>query len=139
MKRIALLFFAISMFSNIEIAQSAKPEVADSTKTEQDIAASWTHPKPPPTGKVLRVHQEFMANIDLYKDDELQTYVQALGERLVEESEDAGKDYYFFVLDSPGVNAVTPGYGLVYVYRGVVNLDEFRSRARWRVSARDWS
>ena len=99
-KRIALLFFAISMFSNIEIAQSAKPEVADSTKTEQDIAASWTHPKPPPTGKVLRVHQEFMANIDLYKDDELQTYVQALGERLVEESEDAGKDYYFFFLIS---------------------------------------
>jgi len=121
-KRIALLFFAISMFSNIEIAQSAKPEVADSTKTEQDIAASWTHPKPPPTGKVLRVHQEFMANIDLYKDDELQTYVQALGERLVEESEDAGKDYYFFVLDSPGVNAVTPGYGLVYVYRGLLTL-----------------
>ncbi len=82
----------------------------------------WTHANPPLKGKALRVHQEFMQNLKLYDDPELQDYVQYIGDLMLEQSEDAGKDYYFFIVDSPGVNAVTPGYGLVYIYRGLLTL-----------------
>lgn len=77
---------------------------------------------PPISGKALEIHNEFMRNLVLYDDPKLQAYVQELGELMVQNSSHAGRDYYFFVVDSEGVNAVTPGYGLVYVYRGLLTL-----------------
>ncbi len=72
----------------------------------------------------VRLGQEFHADIlrqyGYYADLELQAYVQKIGEQLAARSRRDGLEYYFFVLDSPRVNAFALPGGYVYVTRGLL-------------------
>lgn len=75
------------------------------------------------------VDQEIIAQYGLYEDDEVETYIVELGEKVLAEShmrrEDTDRqfretEFYFRVLDSPVVNAFALPGGYVYVTRGLM-------------------
>ena len=91
------------------LAQEAKPTPATSNASEL-------------TGTAKRLHNEIIKRTPIYDHPELAAYVSRVGNSLLANSPHAGRDYRFFVLDDPGVNAFTPGYGLIYFNRGLLNL-----------------
>ena len=67
--------------------------------------------------KMLR---EFQEAEQIYPDDRWQRYVQAIGDRLVAQSQDRGRQYHFHILEGEQVNAFTPGGGYVFISRGLL-------------------
>lgn len=61
-----------------------------------------------------------VAQFGLYPDDELQQYVQDLGQRLAAQSERPDLPWTFRVLDDPLVNAFALPGGFIYVTRGIM-------------------
>lgn len=61
-------------------------------------------------------------------DVKLQTYVNAVGQRVAKNTERADVQYKFIVLDSPVVNAFSLPGGYVYVTRGVLALANTESQ-----------
>ena len=72
--------------------------------------------------KLHKAHYEFMQDRRLYDNPTLSTYVQKVGQKIVANSDKPNKKYHFFVIDDPDVNALTPGHGLIYVFRGLLGL-----------------
>jgi predicted Zn-dependent protease len=56
----------------------------------------------------------------LYRDDELQRYVEQVGMRLAKQSERPNLPWSFVVLDSPAVNAFALPGGFIYITRGIL-------------------
>ncbi|MEO0368910.1 MAG: M48 family metalloprotease, partial [Pseudomonadota bacterium] len=73
-------------------------------------------------GKAKKIHAQIVASTPLYDNKEVAEYVERIGDSLVEKSSHAGREYSFFVLDDQGVNAFTPGYGLIYMHRGLLTM-----------------
>ena len=66
-----------------------------------------------------QMHQQVMRQYERYDDEQLQQYVNELGQRIAAKSHRPNIQYTFTVLDSEEVNAFAlPGY--VYVTRGIV-------------------
>lgn len=65
-------------------------------------------------------HARFTRSPGLYSNDELQAYVQQVGEKVVAGSDRKDIDYRFFVLDQPEVNALALPNGYIYVTRGLL-------------------
>src|SRR5687767_981710 len=55
-----------------------------------------------------------------YDDDQLQHYVNEIGQRLAKVSHRPGLDYRFLVVDSPEVNAFALPGGYIYITRGIM-------------------
>ncbi len=66
------------------------------------------------------LYDEFVDKGQIYGDEEWQGYVQRLGARLLEQSEDAGKPYHFFVLDNSAVNAFATPDAYIFINRGLI-------------------
>ncbi len=64
--------------------------------------------------------EQFAQQLGLYPDDELQAYVQALGEQLAAESERPHLPWTFRVVDDPVVNAFALPGGFIYITRGIL-------------------
>jgi predicted Zn-dependent protease len=71
--------------------------------------------------------RDITRSLGVYDDDELQAYVQALGERMARDSERPDLPWTFRVLDDPVVNAFALPGGYIYVTRGI--LAHFSSEA----------
>ena len=69
-----------------------------------------------------KIHADILARTPLYDNPALSEYVTRIGLELVKNSDHAGRDYRFFVLDDPDVNAFTPGHELIYFNRGMLVL-----------------
>lgn len=69
-----------------------------------------------------KIHAGILAGTPLYDNPALSEYVTRVGLELVKNSDHAGRDYRFFILDDPGVNAFTPGHELIYFNRGLLTL-----------------
>ncbi len=67
-----------------------------------------------------RYNAEVLKQIPVYSDNELQQYVQALGESLAKNSHRSNLIYRFTVLDSPDVNAFALPGGYIFIYRGLM-------------------
>lgn len=76
------------------------------------------------------VDQEIIAQYGLYEDEQVESYITELGEKILADShmrrEDTDRqfretEFYFRVLDSPVVNAFALPGGYVYVTRGLMN------------------
>ena len=67
-----------------------------------------------------KLYRELVEKEQLYPDDEWQAYVQEVGERLLAVTPDAGKEYHFYVLDNPSVNAMALPDGYIFVNRGLI-------------------
>jgi predicted Zn-dependent protease len=61
-----------------------------------------------------------VASLGLYPDDELQRYIQRLGETLAATSERPGLDWTFRVVDDPVINAFALPGGYIYITRGIL-------------------
>ena len=66
------------------------------------------------------VDKQIEAQFGFYDDEELQTYVQRIGEELASVSERPQLPWKFQVLDSPVINAFALPGGFVYVTRGLL-------------------
>lgn len=64
--------------------------------------------------------QQIVAQMGLYPDADLQTYVQRLGETLASRSERPELPWTFRVVDDPVVNAFALPGGFIYVTRGIL-------------------
>ena len=71
-------------------------------------------------GDGAKLYNEFLDSGAFYDDEEWQQYVQTLGDRLLGYSSDFRRDYYFFVVDDPQVNAYALSDGYIYVNRGLL-------------------
>ena len=56
-----------------------------------------------------------------YEDQQLQAYVNEVGQRAAKASHRPELEYHFMVLDSEDINAFTTGGGYVYITRGIMN------------------
>jgi predicted Zn-dependent protease len=61
-----------------------------------------------------------VAEMGLYDDDAMQTYIQDLGRRLASRSERPDLDWTFRVVDDPVVNAFALPGGYIYITRGIL-------------------
>lgn len=73
-------------------------------------------------GDDLRKLHEYYLSVKgpLYDNPKLAEYVERIGQKMVAASDMPNEKFYFFVLDIPGVDAFTPGYGLIYISRGLL-------------------
>jgi len=67
-----------------------------------------------------KLYNEFVEKDQVYQDEDWQSYVQSIGERLMRVQGLAGKEYYFTVLDNPAVNAFALPDGYIFVNRGLI-------------------
>ena len=58
--------------------------------------------------------------ITFYNEPVIQHYIQTLGERLVTQSEVTSKDFEFFVIDNPAINAFAGPDGKIGVHTGLI-------------------
>lgn len=72
----------------------------------------------PSVGKEM--HGEMLEQGAAYDNPALQAYVNRIGQRLVANSDDAGKPYTFTVIDSPDINAFALPGGYIYINRGLL-------------------
>lgn len=74
-----------------------------------------------------QAHTGFTNSPGFYANDELQAYVQQVGEKIVAGSDRKDIDYRFFVLDQPEVNALALPNGYIYITRGLLAYLESES------------
>jgi predicted Zn-dependent protease len=67
-------------------------------------------------------HQNIIKTMGVYKNKEVQAYVNEIGQSLAKNTERPDVSYTFTVLDSPMVNAFALPGGYVYVTRGLLAL-----------------
>ena len=70
-------------------------------------------------GPGKKLYDEFVAQGALYGDERWQTYVQAVGDRLLKASNVKG-EYHFYVLDDSSVNAFALPDGYIFIHRGLL-------------------
>lgn len=68
------------------------------------------------------IHQQVISETPLYNNSKVVDFVNKVGQKLVKESQINDYEYRFFVLDDPGINAFTPGYGYIYINRGLLSF-----------------
>lgn len=77
-----------------------------------------------PPAAERKLGEQFMREARRYlrivDDPELSEYIQQLGQRLVAQSDGAYKDFYFFVIDDPSINAFAVPGGFVGVHTGLI-------------------
>jgi predicted Zn-dependent protease len=71
-------------------------------------------------GAGAKFYQELLEQDGLYPDEAWQAYVDAIGQRLLAVTPDAGKEYHFYVLDSTSVNAMAFPDAYIFVNRGLI-------------------
>jgi predicted Zn-dependent protease len=66
-------------------------------------------------------NSQVLKQFPVYQDEELQDYVQEIGESLAEKSHRPNLIYRFTVLDSPDINAFALPGGYIYINRGLMS------------------
>lgn len=74
-----------------------------------------------PSTKAQKIHAQIIAETPLYDDPKVTEYVSRVGQKVVENSQLTDHKYQFFVLDQGGINAFTPGWGYIYLNRGLLS------------------
>lgn len=64
--------------------------------------------------------KEIVAQYGLYNDQQLQTYIEQLGQKMVQVSHRSNLSFSFRLLDSPVINAFAVPGGYVYITRGIL-------------------
>ncbi|MHA0796818.1 M48 family metalloprotease [Gilvimarinus sp. F26214L] len=66
------------------------------------------------------MHEKLMASAPIYEDEELQAYLEQVGQKVAENADRPDLDYTFTIIDSPDINAFALPGGFVYVNRGLL-------------------
>jgi predicted Zn-dependent protease len=67
-----------------------------------------------------KAHEAVLQEYPRYKDEQLQAYVNGVGQKLAKQSHRAALQWTFTVVDSPEVNAFALPGGYVYITRGIM-------------------
>ena len=67
-----------------------------------------------------KVYNEMKEKEQLYPDEEWQAYVDEIGQRLLSVTPHAGREYHFYVVDNPTVNASAFPDAYIFVNRGLI-------------------
>jgi predicted Zn-dependent protease len=65
-------------------------------------------------------NQQILKDNPRYADEQLQAYVQQVGERVAAHSHRSNLQYHFTVVDSPDINAFALPGGYIYIHRGLL-------------------
>lgn len=65
-------------------------------------------------------HRKIVAQFGIYRDDNLQSYITKIGERIASHSSRSELPYHFTILDDPMVNAFALPGGYIYITRGML-------------------
>lgn len=65
-------------------------------------------------------HQQILQENPVYQDQQLQDYVNEIGQKLAAESHRPDIEYTFTVIDSPDINAFALPGGFIYINRGLI-------------------
>ncbi|MBT8114871.1 MAG: M48 family metalloprotease, partial [Arenicella sp.] len=84
------------------------------------IAVGMTMPVVAKSSKAEKIHNQIIAQTPIYDDPELSAFVDRVGQTLARNSNQPDVAFKFFILDDPGINAFTPGFGLIYMNRGLI-------------------
>jgi len=104
-KSISILILVISTLLAANIVTSGQ---ALAMSEEEEIAI----------GK--EAHKAILQTYRVYNNQDLQEYVQYVGDKLAEHSERNHLDYHFLILDSEEVNAFALPGGYIYITRGLM-------------------
>ncbi len=85
-----------------------------------NIAVGMTMPAAAKSSKAEKIHNQIIAQTPIYDDPELSAFVDRVGQTLARNSNQPDVEFKFFILDDPGINAFTPGFGLIYMNRGLI-------------------
>ncbi len=66
------------------------------------------------------MHQQILQENPVYQDQQLQEYVNEIGQKLAAESHRPDIEYSFTVIDSPDINAFALPGGFIYINRGLM-------------------
>ena len=69
-----------------------------------------------------KIHQQIISETPLYVNSKVSDFVTRVGQKLVKASNITDHEYRFYVLDDSGINAFTPGYGYIYLNRGLLSF-----------------
>lgn len=111
----SILLLGFSLNISAQVVQGR----ANEKKEKQDIPVAVLEGK---SKAAQKIHSGIVAKTPLYENKALSDYVTRVGLELVKNSDHAGRDYRFFILDDSGVNAFTPGHELIYFNRGLLTL-----------------
>lgn len=67
-------------------------------------------------------HEKILKSVPIYRDAELQAYVEGLGKKMAAVSDRPDLDYVFTIIDSQEINAFALPGGYVYVNRGLLTF-----------------
>lgn len=70
--------------------------------------------------KYSEAHQKIIDSGQVYEDPELQAYIDRIGQRLVENSDEPNGRFIFTVLDTEVINAFAAEGGYIYISRGLL-------------------
>lgn len=66
------------------------------------------------------LNQQLLQESPIYQDQQLQAYVNEIGQKLAAVSHRPGIDYKFTIIDSPNINAFALPGGFIYINRGLM-------------------
>ncbi|GAB1261365.1 M48 family metalloprotease [Aurantivibrio plasticivorans] len=66
-------------------------------------------------------HEKIIASGPIYEDEDLQHYINDIGQKLVKQSDRPDLTYTFTIIDSPDINAFALPGGYIYVHRGLIS------------------
>lgn len=66
------------------------------------------------------MHEKLMASEAVYEDEELQAYINEIGQKLAKNADRPELSYTFTIIDSPDINAFALPGGYIYVNRGLI-------------------
>ena len=107
--RIFLLIFALSFLTNCAVNPVTGKQDFVVISENQEIQMGREY-----NAQILRQNP-------VYQDQELQDYVQAIGESLAAKSHRPNLIYRFTILDSPDINAFALPGGYIYINRGLMS------------------
>ncbi|MEX1032006.1 MAG: M48 family metalloprotease [Cellvibrionaceae bacterium] len=66
------------------------------------------------------MHEKLMASAPVYDSEELQAYVNEIGQKIAQRADRPDLSYTFTIIDSPDINAFALPGGFVYINRGLI-------------------
>ena len=107
--RIILIIFALSFLTNCAVNPVTGKQDFVMISENQEIQMGREY-----NAQILRQNP-------VYQDQDLQDYVQAIGESLAAKSHRPNLIYRFTILDSPDINAFALPGGYIYINRGLMS------------------
>lgn len=66
------------------------------------------------------MHEKLIASTPVYEQDELQAYINEVGQKLAKSADRPDIEYTFTIIDNPDINAFALPGGFIYVNRGLI-------------------